>query len=805
MHFFEFWAIIGYVLYVIQLSMKKLFVQLWQWVIKHKKRLIYGALALFIGQICFFNLWWIGVENTVYADDPSQDKTENADFQSKATEKFALLQLFHKLCYVLIYPILIVAWKLVDNSLVYAEVFGFDSVLWQLWVIVRNIANFTLWFIFVFYIFQHLIHPSDKKYDLKWIILKSLIAWIGIQASWFIMAALIDVSTIVTYGVWWLPLSVLKDDSDSLKYNPYVLWNVIYVEWTDLQSYHMYLSNQSFLPKENKSSAKFISQCETFIYTYEAPSVMDGKNHTYYEEIILAPQMVYYFDDEDKTYYPTEQLLCHLWDEVYRFSNLYKELEWPKGDDTSESGWKDAQIKYKNDIEKSITNLQNILLYLDIQEDYIDNWIILLVWDAHAWYVWQWSWPLWGQYEETDEFGLDTHNKWLWEDSNWHLPRLNDILSWNYAWVFTALYGSLLNAGTNLRFWATSDKSLYIQILNASISLWHAVAVAIPLIAMLIVFIMRIWVLWMAIVLSPLIVLLRVFKLEESDFIKNVSILKHLQVKNLIWIIFSPAVICFAISLSTVLVRIINAVNWKDIETESQPILWWIIELNLAGITVDIWKLICCVIWIAITWFLVWTAVKSSSLWHTKIVEGAETLAKTTLWSLPVIPIPGTDKMMWVNTIFGWNGQQWIIEQMWNKLKSKYETKTSQALDERSNPEKSKEAAVQRSNKYKLDTYITGLTKSASITSAWQTAYSINTVDSDGNTITTTFANLDSWEKKKVIEAINKIEDPYKRAQFKVSSTIEINGENYTFYEKDETGEKIINQFLTEEEWKNFK
>ena len=49
--------------------MKKFFMQLWQRILKYKKKLIYGALALFIGQICFFWLWWIGVQNEVCADE----------------------------------------------------------------------------------------------------------------------------------------------------------------------------------------------------------------------------------------------------------------------------------------------------------------------------------------------------------------------------------------------------------------------------------------------------------------------------------------------------------------------------------------------------------------------------------------------------------------------------------------------------------------------------------------------------------------------------------------------------------------
>ena len=131
---------------LLNIFMKTILSQLWQGILKYKKKLIYWILALFIGQICFFNLWWVWISNVVYADDntPSQ----SSDFQKKATEWFQSVQYFQKLIYLLIYPILILAGKLVDNSLVYWEVFYFDAVLWQLWNIMRNLANFGLGFIF---------------------------------------------------------------------------------------------------------------------------------------------------------------------------------------------------------------------------------------------------------------------------------------------------------------------------------------------------------------------------------------------------------------------------------------------------------------------------------------------------------------------------------------------------------------------------------------------------------------------------------------------------------------------------------
>ena len=112
------------------------------------------------------------------------------------------------------------------------------------------------------------------------------------------------------------------------------------------------------------------------------------------------------------------------------------------------------------------------------------------------------------------------------------------------------------------------------------ISLGHMIAIGIPLIAMAVVFMIRICVLRLAISLSPIIILLKVFEFEKIYEKSKVSFLKYFQVKNLIGIIFSPAIVCFDISMSTVLVRLINSLPPLQV-IEKTPILGCLVELNL--------------------------------------------------------------------------------------------------------------------------------------------------------------------------------------------------------------------------------
>jgi hypothetical protein len=108
-----------------------------------------------------------------------------------------------------------------------------------------------------------------------------------------------------------------------------------------------------------------------------------------------------------------------------------------------------------------------------------------------------------------------------------------------------------------------TDGSPYIKLLSCILTLAHALAIAIPLAVALLVLIMRVAIIWMAIVLSPMIVLLSAFGFLDGKGKSN-DIWGYFNIGSLISIIFSPVVICFAISMSTVLVRLIEKMNYEE-------------------------------------------------------------------------------------------------------------------------------------------------------------------------------------------------------------------------------------------------
>lgn len=114
------------------------------------------------------------------------------------------------------------AWIFLTNKWVYWEVLWIDALFWRFWNVMKNIANFALWFYFVYTVFKWLIKKwqEDITKQLKKTILWLLVAWVWIQASRFFTAAIIDVSTVTLAAAWAFPSQIISE-------SPYVEWAVV--------------------------------------------------------------------------------------------------------------------------------------------------------------------------------------------------------------------------------------------------------------------------------------------------------------------------------------------------------------------------------------------------------------------------------------------------------------------------------------------------------------------------------------------------------------------------------------------------
>lgn len=160
------------------------------------------------------------------------------------------------------------AWIFLTNKRVYGEALWMDGLFWQYWNVMKNIANFWLWFYFIYVIFKWLIKQGKEeivkniRYKILWII----IAWIGIQASWFITAAVVDVSTITLVAVWSLPSQLIAWNSniqESVENSVYNYFNI-----TDKKQVEEGLALELF-PEDMKSSEFLKTSFYTLSSTWE--------------------------------------------------------------------------------------------------------------------------------------------------------------------------------------------------------------------------------------------------------------------------------------------------------------------------------------------------------------------------------------------------------------------------------------------------------------------------------------------------------------------------------------------------------
>jgi len=106
------------------------------------------------------------------------------------------------------------AGKLMTNDVVYGTFLHLDGTLWTFWNVMKNIANFLLWFLVLFSILKNLLSPvwvQSKPLDT---IKNTLIAGILIQMSWFLVWVALDISTICTAAIGSFPAQFLTIDDE---------------------------------------------------------------------------------------------------------------------------------------------------------------------------------------------------------------------------------------------------------------------------------------------------------------------------------------------------------------------------------------------------------------------------------------------------------------------------------------------------------------------------------------------------------------------------------------------------------------
>jgi hypothetical protein len=117
-----------------------------------------------------------------------------------------------KILYLIFRPILVIAAAWMDNSLVYGDAFFLTNALFKFWQIIRTFANYTIGLYFVGSILAAFFWNKLENV-FSGLIKKVAIAAILVNMSRWMLAALIDLSTLATFSLWALPLHALGNDA----------------------------------------------------------------------------------------------------------------------------------------------------------------------------------------------------------------------------------------------------------------------------------------------------------------------------------------------------------------------------------------------------------------------------------------------------------------------------------------------------------------------------------------------------------------------------------------------------------------
>jgi hypothetical protein len=211
-------------------------------------------------------------------------------------------------------------------------------------------------------------------------------------------------------------------------------------------------------------------------------------------------------------------------------------------------------------------------------------------------------------------------------------------------------------------------------------------------------------------------------------------------------------------------------------------ILGGLIVLDIWWLSIGFGRLIISVLWIAITWFLVWAAIEATQLWKSKIIQWMKNLATSALWSVPIVPIPSKNKnwvdFIWASAAFGLWNKDGILSKFTSNIKDKLAASDQKAVDDWLKwwSKVAEDASNQRVSSY-WDKLVS-LTV-ADLGSDWRVK-EIEIWEWD-NKQKMTFNSLNDWQKKDVIEKINKISDKNLLNAFGKVWKIEIWKEVYNF------------------------
>ena len=630
--------------------------------VKQKKKLLLKSLFILLLWFSFMPQQTYFSVNEVYAAD--ETKSELQTQKDKLASAGAFMQAISDIAFALLWPLVALAWLAMDNSLIYGSFMGLDVSLWKIWQIVRTFANYTLWFLLLIWVLWYNLSWQDSIKGLKLpdLLKRVLVASVLIQASWFLMMVLVDLSTIMTYGVWGIPSSVLweqtlwaSSDSKMFKMNvDFDLWDSN--EGNDLDAIKYYWQ---------VTGDKYVAPCETVTVGF---SDKDKQSFIIGREFIEVPAR-----KEWAGSYKMLPWYCMYYWALVSYNDFYWSNAWSWNESYAVTlkSYKEAiQKKWNEGKVEELVKGWIIFPLTNWKIPYLKDWQVSGSTEVEMEIAW-WDKRKFGSQQKTNpnceegRIGVvsskgDGKGNWkcLYNESTSNLT-IAKVLdkAWSMTWPFAALYSSM-SVYSHLK---VKDKWIWQKFIITLVNTCFAGLLILPLISLVVVLFARIWLLWMAIALSPFLVLANVFDgiIKIPD-----SLSKYLSLSELIKLLLAPVLISFAVWLSLVFMTVLkdsvwiwtvedsaylwsgeaqkfytNLNNISGIEMSSSDMdLFWFIKIKLDSTLLNISWIITMFFWLWITWFLLFWAIKQTKIWE-YVWWNLQNLWETFLKTTPIIPV----------------------------------------------------------------------------------------------------------------------------------------------------------------------
>lgn len=673
--------------------------------VKQKKKLLLKSLFILLLWFSFMPQQTYFSVNEVYAAGTEKDNDEVQKQRETLSSLDTFMQAISDVAFALLWPLVALAGLAMDNTLIYGSFMWLDVSLWNIWQIVRSFANYTLWFLLLIWVLRYNLSWNDsiklnnKSIKLPDLLKKVLIASVLIQASWFIMMVLVDLSTILTYSVWGIPYSILKDETFWSGDNARMFkMNVDLSLWDNTAEVENKWDTSSIIKYYwNVTWTDYIAPCDTVQVDF-------GGDWT--QTFVLGREFDSIPDPSWKTTYQMMPWYCMYYGSLIAFNDIYV----PKVlDDWTTESYNKTMESYREAIKNWSNNNAKKL---------VEAWILfpLTTWPLS--YLSGWvptSWPkvkikvgendldVWNSAPDSKCGGVwivsskyDKTKGWSCQYEKTDLTVSNILQkAGSMTWPFTALYSSL-SVYSNLQTW---DKWLWQKFVITFVNLCFSALLVLPLLSLVVVLFARIWLLWIAIALSPFIFLIKVF---DGAFQLPKSLEEYLNFDELIKLLLAPVFISLAVWISLIFMTVLKNsvwvwtdhpdaylsetntaefkkniadISWIEISWTDLNLLWFI-KIKLDSTMLNISWLLTMFFWLWVTWFLLFFAIKQTKVWES-IWNSLQQLWETFLKTTPIIPIGKN----WLSLSWLSNAPTQILNEVQNRRNTADNNKLKALLD----------------------------------------------------------------------------------------------------------------------------